>query len=191
MLTFSLSHTHALSQIARLTHPASTLVSSYASGKGLHSQFVPCDFQSPLLPLAEQKSSSGTCLAGEAITGSEENRHLNTMMVKGEMTPLLVPPDLRDMRPRCFSAREAARLQGFPETYKITTGRKSWYRMIGNAVSPPVIAAIAGSILCALQHQGQHCHCAGVGLAINIAVEATASDRREALLTRVGLVSNC
>lgn len=46
---------------------------------------------------------------------------------------------------RRFSSREVARLQGFPESFKLCKERA--HHMVGNAVSPPVIAMIAASIL--------------------------------------------
>lgn len=51
---------------------------------------------------------------------------------------------------RRFSSREAARLQGFPESFQLCKDRA--YHMIGNAVSPPVIAMIAAALL---QHIGK------------------------------------
>lgn len=124
-------------KLARHDIPAGTIISSYASGKGLHSQFL-------------------------------------------EM------PDGKN--PRLFTPRECARLQGFPEAFKIISvaytsqaktnpkkkkqekplktnvglnnnlppsEKKSWYKLIGNAVTPPVVGAIGASILCAIQHGGR------------------------------------
>lgn len=58
--------------------------------------------------------------------------------------------------PRRFSVRECARLMGFPNSYEFLEPRehqspmgyrKEQYRMIGNAVCPPLIAALAGAVL--------------------------------------------
>mmetsp|Transcript_62678 Transcript_62678/g.152579 ORF Transcript_62678/g.152579 Transcript_62678/m.152579 type:complete len:1219 (+) Transcript_62678:11-3667(+) len=58
--------------------------------------------------------------------------------------------------PRRFSIRECARLMGFPNWYKFLPPRehqspmayrKEHYRMVGNAVCPPVIASISGAVL--------------------------------------------
>ena len=58
--------------------------------------------------------------------------------------------------PRRFSVRECARIMGFPNNYCFRERRdgqgemayrKENYRMIGNAVCPPLIAALAGSVL--------------------------------------------
>lgn len=58
--------------------------------------------------------------------------------------------------PRRFSVRECARIMGFPNTTKFVDARqdqgemayrKQCYRMLGNSVCPPLIAALAGSVL--------------------------------------------
>jgi DNA (cytosine-5)-methyltransferase 1 len=48
--------------------------------------------------------------------------------------------------PRKITPREAARLQGFPENYKITVSDTQAYRQFGNSVAVPVIRAIANSM---------------------------------------------
>ena len=59
--------------------------------------------------------------------------------------------------PRRFTPRECARIMGFPNSYILPPKAnvhqspiayyKEWYEMFGNAVCPPVIAAITGAIL--------------------------------------------
>jgi hypothetical protein len=58
--------------------------------------------------------------------------------------------------PRRFSIRECARLMGFPNSYEFLPPnefqspmayRKQHFRMIGNAVCPPLVAALAGAVL--------------------------------------------
>jgi hypothetical protein len=89
------------------------------------------------------------------------------------------PCDLTDLpsgvpaSARLFSPRECARLQGFPESFQLpAAGGQAWYKQVGNAVSPPIVAAVAGALLCAWQHAGA-CSCAGVHAALRLAVEAT------------------
>ena len=54
-------------------------------------------------------------------------------------------------KPRFFTPRECARLQGFPESFVIEQRNPHrWYHQCGNAVSPPVVAKIARQILVAL-----------------------------------------
>ena len=53
--------------------------------------------------------------------------------------------------PRKITPREAARLQGFPETFKIPVSDTQSYRQFGNAVPVPVIREIAKSIITHIQ----------------------------------------
>jgi DNA (cytosine-5)-methyltransferase 1 len=46
---------------------------------------------------------------------------------------------------RRFSARECARLQGFPESWRLHPQRS--YNLLGNAVPPPLVAMLAGPLL--------------------------------------------
>ena len=62
-------------------------------------------------------------------------------------------------RPRFLTPRECARLQGFPDAFRLslddTHARSRAYRQIGNAVCPPVVEAIGAEILQALEAAGQ------------------------------------
>jgi len=48
---------------------------------------------------------------------------------------------------RGFTVREAARIQGFPDSYNFQGAVKDQYRMIGNAVPPPLGRALAESLM--------------------------------------------
>ena len=56
-------------------------------------------------------------------------------------------------RPRFFTPRECARLQGFPDTFLIDglPNPNRWYHQCGNAVCPGVVAKIAQKVVAALQ----------------------------------------
>ena len=53
----------------------------------------------------------------------------------------------KSMNPRKITPREAARLQGFPENFKIPVSDAQAYKQFGNAVSVPVVRAIAKRIV--------------------------------------------
>ena len=140
-------------------------------------------------------------LAWPNTKGDTLTSHYGNAVGRGESQ--LVPccaPNL----PRRFSIREMSRLMGFPNTYEFLpirerqsqmAYRKENFRMIGNAVCPPLIAALAGAVLdhiiicCSLnanakpdsdhQHQHQH-HIDWVQKGRKLAVElATAAKRSE------------
>lgn len=50
------------------------------------------------------------------------------------------------MNPRKITPREAARLQGFPEEFKVSKSDAQAYKQFGNSVSVPVIEKIAKKI---------------------------------------------
>lgn len=52
--------------------------------------------------------------------------------------------------PRKLTVREAARLQGFPDTFEIPVSDSQAYRQFGNSVAVPVVSAIAKQIYQAL-----------------------------------------
>ena len=63
----------------------------------------------------------------------------------------LVPPSAatRARRPRFYTAREAARLMGFPETFQPDPER-AWHE-IGNAVAVPLVRDVAAAVLTAMR----------------------------------------
>ena len=58
---------------------------------------------------------------------------------------ILIEQDAKN--PRKLSPREAGRLQGFPDNFKIPVSDTQAYRQFGNSVAVPVIEAIAKNIL--------------------------------------------
>jgi DNA (cytosine-5)-methyltransferase 1 len=49
--------------------------------------------------------------------------------------------------PRKLTPREAARLQGFPDTFKLASSDTQMYKQFGNSVAVPVIQALAKSVV--------------------------------------------
>ncbi len=60
------------------------------------------------------------------------------------------PRPIHPSRPRCITAREAARLHGFPDWFDFYPLKWHAYRQIGNAVCPPVAKAIGAEVMRAL-----------------------------------------
>ncbi len=84
-------------------------------------------------------------------------RHLNwdepapTVIVGHNALP--VHPEV----PRAISVREAARLQGFPDTYIFQGSRTSQSEQVANAVPPPLAKAIAQAIKKAIEDYNNGC----------------------------------
>lgn len=54
-------------------------------------------------------------------------------------------------KPRFFTPRECARLMGFPEGFRGLCGNNRSYHQLGNAVCPPVVAALGEALVRALE----------------------------------------
>jgi len=53
----------------------------------------------------------------------------------------------KDKNPRRLTPRECARLQGYPDSFKITVSDTRAYKQFGNSVVVPLVTAIAGKIV--------------------------------------------
>ena len=106
--------------------------------------------------LVEEKYWKCSHLAWPQVVCRTLVSHYGNSISKGESQ--LVP--CRNRNPRRFSPRECARLMGFPNSFclppiiqsqspkqLLMSHYKQQYRMLGNAVCPPLICAIAGAIL--------------------------------------------
>jgi DNA (cytosine-5)-methyltransferase 1 len=54
--------------------------------------------------------------------------------------------------PRKITPREAARLQGYPDTYKIPVSDSKAYKLFGNSVAVPVLRAVSEKIMSSLKN---------------------------------------
>lgn len=61
------------------------------------------------------------------------------------------PRPVHPIHPRCITAREAARIHGFPDWFAFYPLKWHAYRQIGNSVCPPVARALGATILDAIQ----------------------------------------
>lgn len=67
---------------------------------------------------------------------------------------ILIPQEGKN--PRRLTARECARLQGFPDKFVIPVSNNQAYKQFGNSVATPLIQAVAKSILKAIKtHNGK------------------------------------
>jgi len=83
--------------------------------------------------------------------------------------------------PRFFTQRECARLQGFPESFPAEGF--DFYHFIGNAVTAPVVAVLAGAILCHLEHEQQGgCNCPGLAEGLQTVCKASPAHLSDRLI---------
>jgi len=109
--------------------------------------------------LDREKFWRPTHLAWSNVTCNTLVSHYGKAVARGksQLVPGSAFSDGISRNPRRFSPRECARLMGFPNHFVIPDkkrpeqppmGRtKELYRMFGNAVCPPLIAALAGALL--------------------------------------------
>lgn len=62
----------------------------------------------------------------------------------------------KNKNPRKLTPREAARLQGFPDSFKIPVSNTQAYKQFGNSVSVPVIEELAANILFELESKSDN-----------------------------------
>ncbi|MCD7879515.1 MAG: DNA cytosine methyltransferase [Candidatus Gastranaerophilales bacterium] len=75
---------------------------------------------------------------------NENSPYTNTISARYYKDGSEILIEQKDKNPRKITPREAARLQGFPENYKITSvSDNQLYKQFGNSVCVPVITAIA------------------------------------------------
>jgi DNA (cytosine-5)-methyltransferase 1 len=81
---------------------------------------------------------------------NSESSHANTISARYYKDGSEILIDQPDSNPRKVTPREAARLQGFPDTFVISSSDTQAYIQFGNSVAVPVIKAIATEILSSL-----------------------------------------
>ena len=63
---------------------------------------------------------------------------------------ILIPQE--EKNPRRLTPRECARLQGFPDSFKIVVSNTAAYKQFGNSVAVPVVERIAERVIQAIEH---------------------------------------
>jgi DNA (cytosine-5)-methyltransferase 1 len=66
---------------------------------------------------------------------------------------ILIPQ--KNKNPRRLTPRECARLQGFPDSFKIPVSDTAAYKQFGNSVPPPVVEILAKQLVHTLKHKPQ------------------------------------
>ena len=77
---------------------------------------------------------------------NEESKYTSTISARYYKDGSEILIEQKDKNPRKLSPREAGRLQGFPDNFKIVVSDTQAYKQFGNSVAVPVISAIAKEI---------------------------------------------
>ena len=80
-----------------------------------------------------------------------ESPHTNTISARYYKDGSEALIEQKNANPRKLTPRECARLQGFPDSFKIIVSDNAAYKQFGNSVAIPVIEAIASNIKTALE----------------------------------------
>lgn len=101
--------------------------------------------------IREQKDIAGAIVCGGM--GKERNLIVDTRQT--DLTPTThIKGEINRQGIRKMTPREWARLQGFPDTYKLVLADVHLYKQFGNSVTVPVIRAIAKKIKEVLDNNG-------------------------------------
>ena len=96
------------------------------------------------------KFPASRLLAPGALAQTLQATYKSGCLLYSQFVPTASPADVPSP-PRFYSPRECARLMGFPEAFILPTGDGLAHRQLGNAVVPPLVAAIAVAIAGALE----------------------------------------
>jgi DNA (cytosine-5)-methyltransferase 1 len=95
---------------------------------------------------------SGTMVPGHKLPKLHPNGLAPTLRAgsESEHGSYTAPRPVHPEEPRCITAREAARLHGYPDWFQFYPGKWHAYRQIGNSVCPPVARALGRQLMLAL-----------------------------------------
>lgn len=93
---------------------------------------------------AEKHRAAGNGFGYGLVGPSDISRTLSARYYKDGSEILVRMPD---GPPRMLTPREAARLMGFPDDFKIPVSNTQAYRQFGNAVVVPVVASLAAALV--------------------------------------------
>lgn len=113
--------------------------------KDINGQFTISD----KLWAGHQRRTSANVARGTGFTAycADINKPSNTLVARygKDGKECLIPQEGKN--PRMLSPRECARLQGFPDSFKIPVSKTAAYKQFGNSVALPVIQKIAQNII--------------------------------------------
>ncbi|MBA4544564.1 DNA (cytosine-5-)-methyltransferase [Thermoactinomyces daqus] len=97
---------------------------------------------------AEKHRAKGNGFGYGLVDLDSYSRTLSARYYK-DGSEILIPQEGKN--PRRLTPRECARLQGFPEDFKIVVSDTAAYKQFGNSVAVPVVEAVAKNMIIALE----------------------------------------
>jgi len=95
------------------------------------------------------------------------------------------PRPIHPISPRCITVREAARLHGYPDWFRVHVTKWHGFRQIGNSVPPTLARAVASSLLAADSVTPRHGREAPLGEAALLALNAGEAQHHFGIAQRV------
>ena len=94
----------------------------------------------------------GTMVPGHKLPKLDPNGLAPTLRAGSDSThgSYTAPRPIHPIHPRCITAREAARLHGYPDWFDFYPLKWHAYRQIGNSVCPPLAKAIGLKVMAAI-----------------------------------------
>ncbi len=85
----------------------------------------------------------------------KNSKYTNTISARYYKDGSEILIEQKDKNPRKLTPREAARLQGFPDDFKLVVSDLQCYKQFGNSVPTKMIEAVANNIIIALKEGGE------------------------------------
>lgn len=86
---------------------------------------------------------------------NEESEYTSTISARYYKDGSEILIEQKDANPRKLTPREAARLQGFPDDFKLVVSDLQCYKQFGNSVPTKMIEAVANNVIEALKGSGE------------------------------------
>ena len=86
---------------------------------------------------------------------NEDSEYTSTISARYYKDGSKILVEQKNANPRRLTPREAARLQGFPDDFKLVVSDLQCYKQFGNSVPTKMIEAVANKVIDALKEGGE------------------------------------
>ena len=149
------------SEYARNLRDPAMDVSNFARARPLSLGFLTSSLRTSHTNLSIQRFDDTDPGATEPVSrflrlhpeGISNTLRAGTARDRGAFT---LPRPIHPVQPRCITVREAARLHGYPDWFRLHSTKWHGFRQIGNSVPPPLGQSVATALLKAANIEPQH-----------------------------------